>query len=36
MTKPQIMFTKNSITDYHRQKTNNPLGYGYPLLVAGQ
>ena len=29
------MFTGDSITDCHRLTTDNPLGYGYPLRVAG-
>lgn len=32
----RVMFTGDSITDCHRRETDNPLGYGYPLLVAGQ
>ncbi|MFG1911893.1 SGNH/GDSL hydrolase family protein [Kribbella sp. NPDC048928] len=32
----RVMFTGDSITDCHRRDTDNPLGYGYPLLVAGQ
>ncbi|GAA3109813.1 SGNH/GDSL hydrolase family protein [Kribbella aluminosa] len=31
----RVMFTGDSITDCHRRETDNPLGYGYPLLVAG-
>lgn len=31
-----VMFTGDSITDCHRLDTDEPLGYGYPLLVAGQ
>lgn len=30
------MFTGDSITDCHRLTTDNPLGYGYPLHVAGR
>ncbi|HZX03322.1 SGNH/GDSL hydrolase family protein [Kribbella sp.] len=36
MSGPRVMFTGDSITDCHRRETDNPLGYGYPLLVAGQ
>jgi lysophospholipase L1-like esterase len=32
----RVMFTGDSITDCHCRETDNPLGYGYPLLVAGQ
>ncbi|HEY3559113.1 MAG TPA: SGNH/GDSL hydrolase family protein [Kribbella sp.] len=32
----RVMFTGDSITDCHRRETDNPLGYGYPLRVAGQ
>ena len=31
-----VMFTGDSITDCHRLDTDEPLGYGYPLRVAGQ
>lgn len=31
-----VMFTGDSITDCHRLDTDEPLGYGYPLHVAGQ
>jgi lysophospholipase L1-like esterase len=31
-----VMFTGDSITDCHRLETDEPLGYGYPLGVAGQ
>ena len=31
----RVMFTGDSITDCHRRDTDNPLGYGYPLLAAG-
>jgi lysophospholipase L1-like esterase len=31
-----VMFTGDSITDCHRLDTDEPLGYGYPLWVAGQ
>jgi lysophospholipase L1-like esterase len=30
-----ILFTGDSITDCERGATENPLGYGYPLRVAG-
>jgi len=30
-----VMFTGDSITDCRRLETDNPLGYGYPLRVAG-
>lgn len=32
----RVMFTGDSITDCRRLETDNPLGYGYPLLVAGR
>ncbi|MER7243401.1 SGNH/GDSL hydrolase family protein [Kribbella sp. NPDC000426] len=32
----RVMFTGDSITDCHRRDTDNPLGYGYPLRIAGQ
>jgi lysophospholipase L1-like esterase len=32
----KVMFTGDSITDCRRLETDNPLGYGYPLRVAGQ
>ncbi|SDT35165.1 SGNH/GDSL hydrolase family protein [Microlunatus soli] len=32
----RVMFTGDSITDCRRLDTDNPLGYGYPLRVAGQ
>lgn len=32
----RVMFTGDSITDCRRLETDNPLGYGYPLRVAGQ
>lgn len=31
-----VMFTGDSITDCRRLETDNPLGYGYPLRVAGE
>ncbi|MGH3169754.1 MAG: GDSL-type esterase/lipase family protein, partial [Trebonia sp.] len=31
-----VMFTGDSITDCRRMETDEPLGYGYPLHVAGQ
>jgi lysophospholipase L1-like esterase len=31
-----VMFTGDSITDCRRLDTDQPLGYGYPLHVAGQ
>lgn len=31
-----VMFTGDSVTDCHRLDTDEPLGYGYPLRVAGQ
>lgn len=31
-----VMFTGDSITDCHRLDTDEPLGYGYPLHVAGR
>lgn len=34
-TGSRVMFTGDSITDCHRMSTDNPLGYGYPLHVAG-
>ncbi|QDP95273.1 SGNH/GDSL hydrolase family protein [Microlunatus elymi] len=35
-TGTRVMFTGDSITDCRRLETDNPLGYGYPLRVAGQ
>jgi lysophospholipase L1-like esterase len=35
-TGTRIMFTGDSVTDCHREETDNPLGYGYPLLASGQ
>ncbi|MFP3463930.1 SGNH/GDSL hydrolase family protein [Leifsonia sp. SIMBA_070] len=32
----RVMFTGDSITDCERTVGENPLGYGYPLRVAGQ
>jgi lysophospholipase L1-like esterase len=34
-TGTRVMFAGDSITDCHRLTTDNPLGYGYPLQVAG-
>lgn len=31
-----VMFTGDSITDCHRLDTDEPLGYGYPLRIAGE
>jgi lysophospholipase L1-like esterase len=31
-----VMFTGDSITDCRRLDTDEPLGYGYPLHIAGQ
>jgi lysophospholipase L1-like esterase len=31
-----VMFTGDSITDCHRRDTDESLGYGYPLRIAGQ
>lgn len=35
-TGTRVMFTGDSITDCRRLETDNPMGYGYPLLVSGQ
>lgn len=32
----RVMFTGDSITDCRRLEIDNPLGYGYPLRIAGQ
>ncbi|MCO5989500.1 hypothetical protein NE235_25660 [Actinoallomurus spadix] len=31
-----VMFTGDSVTDCRREESDHGLGFGYPLLVAGE